>query len=215
MGLLATLTGISLLGKIVRLILLVVVGILVYLGVTLVQVWLTGRHYDPRPAQAIVVMGAAQYDGVPSPDLAARLNEAELLWRDHLAPLVVVTGSKEPGDVYTEAEASARYLEAAGIPAGDISQVGGRDSWENMALASGVLLERGDRQVLVVTDRFHEDRSLAIASSVGLTGYPTPTTTSPIRGWSAVPYYLKEAVGVGLGRIIGFNHLSSVHSSLG
>jgi uncharacterized SAM-binding protein YcdF (DUF218 family) len=214
-GLLATLTGISLLGKIVRLILLVVVGILVYLGVTLVQVWLTGRHYDPRPAQAIVVMGAAQYDGVPSPDLAARLNEAELLWRDHLAPLVVVTGSKEPGDVYTEAEASARYLEAAGIPAGDISQVGGRDSWENMALASGVLLERGDRQVLVVTDRFHEDRSLAIASSVGLTGYPTPTTTSPIRGWSAVPYYLKEAVGVGLGRIIGFNHLSSVHSSLG
>ncbi len=215
MGLLATLTGISLLGKIVRLILLVVVGILVYLGVTLVQVWLTGRHYDPRPAQAIVVMGAAQYDGVPSPDLAARLNEAELLWRDHLAPLVVVTGSKEPGDVYTEAEASARYLEAAGIPAGDISQVGGRDSWENMALASGVLLERGDRQILVVTDRFHEDRSLAIASSVGLTGYPTPTTTSPIRGWSAVPYYLKEAVGVGLGRIIGFNHLSSVHSSLG
>ena len=215
MGLLATLTGISLLGKIVRLILLVVVGILVYLGVTPVQVWLTGRHYDPRPAQAIVVMGAAQYDGVPSPDLAARLNEAELLWRDHLAPLVVVTGSKEPGDVYTEAEASARYLEAAGIPAGDISQVGGRDSWENMALASGVLLERGDRQILVVTDRFHEDRSLAIASSVGLTGYPTPTTTSPIRGWSAVPYYLKEAVGVGLGRIIGFNHLSSVHSSLG
>lgn len=215
MGLLATLTGISLLGKVVRLILLVVVGILVYLGVTLVQVWLTGRHYDPRPAQAIVVMGAAQYDGVPSPDLAARLNEAELLWRDHLAPLVVVTGSKEPGDVYTEAEASARYLEAAGIPAGDISQVGGRDSWENMALASGVLLERGDRQILVVTDRFHEDRSLAIASSVGLTGYPTPTTTSPIRGWSAVPYYLKEAVGVGLGRIIGFNHLSSVHSSLG
>jgi uncharacterized SAM-binding protein YcdF (DUF218 family) len=214
-GLLATLTGISLLGKIVRLIVLVVLVIVAYLAVTLVQVWLTGRHYDARPAQAIVVMGAAQYDGVPSPDLAARLNEAEVLWRDHLAPLVVVTGSKEPGDVFTEAEASARYLEAAGIPAGDIDQVGGRDSWENMALASGVLLERGDRRVLVVTDRFHEDRSLAIAASVGLTAYPTPTATSPIRGWSALPYYLKEAVGVGLGRIIGFSHLSSVHTSLG
>ncbi|HEX3566703.1 MAG TPA: hypothetical protein VHU17_15150, partial [Acidimicrobiales bacterium] len=60
MGLLATLTGISLLGKIIRLILLVVVVIVVYLGVTLVQVWLTGRHSDARPAQAIVVMGAAQ-----------------------------------------------------------------------------------------------------------------------------------------------------------
>lgn len=215
MGFLATLTGISLLGKIIRLILMVVVGIVVYLGVTLVQVWLTGRHYDPRPAQAIVVMGAAQYNGVPSPDLAARLNEAELLWREHLAPLVVVTGSKEPGDVFTEAQASARYLEATGIPAADIVQVGGRDSWSNLSQAAGVLLDRGDRQVLVVTDRFHEDRSLAIATSVGLTGYPTPTTTSPIQGWPAVPYYLKEAVGVALGRIIGFDHLSSVHSSLG
>jgi uncharacterized SAM-binding protein YcdF (DUF218 family) len=214
-GLLATLTGLSLLGKIIRLILLVVAGIVAYLGVTLVQVWLTGRHYDARPAQAIVVMGAAQYDGVPSPDLAGRLQEVELLWRDHLAPLVVVTGSKEPGDSFTEAEASARYLEAAGIPAGDIVQVGGRDSWENLSEASRVLLERGDRQVLVVTDRFHEDRSLAIATAVGLQAYPTPTSTSPIRGWSAVPYYLKEAVGVGVGRIIGFSHLSSVHSSLG
>lgn len=215
MGLLATLTGISLLGKIVRLILLVVLVVVAYFGVTLVQVWLTGRQYDPRPAQAIVVMGAAQYNGLPSPDLAARLNEAELLWRDHRAPLVVVTGSKEPGDVFTEAEASAKYLETTGIPAGDIVQVGGRDSWENLSLASAALVERGDRQVLMVTDRFHEDRSLAIASVVGLHAYPTPTTVSPIQGWSAVPYYLKEAVGVGLGRIIGFNHLSSVHSSLG
>jgi uncharacterized SAM-binding protein YcdF (DUF218 family) len=214
-GLLATLTGISLLGKIVRLILLVVLVVVAYFGVTLVQVWLTGRQYDPRPAQAIVVMGAAQYNGVPSPDLAARLDEAELLWRDHRAPLVVVTGSKEPGDVFTEAAASAKYLETTGIPAGDIVQVGGSDSWQNLSLASAALVERGDRQVLMVTDRFHEDRSLAIASAVGLHAYPTPTTVSPIQGWSAVPYYLKEAVGVGLGRIIGFNHLSSVHSSLG
>ena len=66
MGLLATLTGISLLGKIIRLIVLVVLVIVVYLAVTLVQVWLTGRHYDPRPAQAIVVMGAAQYNGLPA-----------------------------------------------------------------------------------------------------------------------------------------------------
>ncbi|MGH9074629.1 MAG: YdcF family protein [Acidimicrobiales bacterium] len=215
MGLLATLTGISLLGKIVRLVLLLVVVIVAYFCVTLVQVWLTGRHYDARPAQAIVVMGAAQYNGTASPDLAARLTEAELLWRQHLAPLVVVTGSKEPGDVFTEAEASARYLEATGIPAADIVQVGGRDSWQNLSLASAALLERGDRQVLVVTDRFHEDRSLAIATALGLTAYPTPTTTSPIQGWSAVPYYLKEAAGVSLGRIIGFNHLSSVHGSLG
>ncbi len=68
-----------------------------YLAVTGVQVWLTSRHHDARPAQAIVVMGAAQYDGVPSPDLAARLQDADSLWQRHLAPIMVVTGSKETG----------------------------------------------------------------------------------------------------------------------
>ena len=83
---------------------------------TAVQVWLTGRRYEPRAAGAIVVMGAAQYNGVPSPDLAARLDQAVILWRDRYATDIMVTGSKEPGDRYTEAEASARYLTAAGRP---------------------------------------------------------------------------------------------------
>ena len=77
----------------------------------------------------------------------------------------MVTGSKEPGDHYTEAQASARYLIAAGIPGDDILQAGGSDSWENLALAAPVLLAHGDSTVLMVTDPFHEDRSLAIASS--------------------------------------------------
>ena len=64
----------------------------------------------------------------------------------------------------------------------------------------------------MVTDKFHEARSMAIASSVGLTPHPTPTQTSPINGISAVPYYAKETVGVALGRIIGFDHLDSIHS---
>jgi hypothetical protein len=67
--------------------------------------------------------------------------------------------------------------------------------------------------VLVTTDPFHEDRSMAISSSLGLTPSPTPTRTSPITGWSTVPYFLKEAVGVGLGRIIGFNHLDWLHDA--
>ena len=66
--------------------------------------------------------------------------------------------------------------------------------------------------MLIVTDKFHEDRSMAIASSVGLTPHPTPTQTSPISGLSAVPYYAKETVGVALGRIIGFQNLDSIHS---
>ncbi len=215
MGLLATLTGLRLIRFIVRVVLYLVMAVLVYLAVTAVQVWLTGRRYEPRPAGAIVVMGAAQYNGVPSPDLAARLDEAELLWRQRYAVTVMVTGSKQPGDHYTESQASARYLVAAGVPAHDILQAGGNDSWNNLALAAPQLLARGDSTVLVVTDPFHEDRSLAIATDVGLLPYPTPTRTSPITGFATIPYYAKETVGVALGRIIGFDHLSALHASLG
>ncbi len=200
---------------ILKVALLVIAVLLVYLVVTAVQVWLTGRRYEPQAAGAIVVMGAAQYDGVPSPDLASRLDQAEVLWREHYASEVMVTGAKQPGDAFTEAEASARYLRAAGVPAGDILQAGGNDSWENLADAAPVLLARGDRTVLVVTDPFHEARSLAIASSVGLHPCPTPTESSPIKGIATVPYYAKETAGLALGRIIGFQNLGWVHASLG
>jgi uncharacterized SAM-binding protein YcdF (DUF218 family) len=124
----------------------------------------------------------------------------------------MVTGSKQPGDQYTEAQASARYLMDAGIPGRDIFESGGSDSWENLSQAAPVLLAHGDGTVLIVTDPFHEARSLAIASSVGLTPYPTPTRTSPITGVATIPYYAKETVGVALGRIIGYDHLSQLHT---
>ncbi|HEX7459350.1 MAG TPA: YdcF family protein [Acidimicrobiales bacterium] len=188
------------------------IGVLVYLAVTAFQVWRTGQQYAPQAAGAIVVMGAAQYNGVPSPDLRARLDEAALLWHQHYASTVMVTGSKEPGDTYTEAQASARYLESLAVPATDILQAGGRDSWQNLSEAAPILIARGDTDVLVVTDKFHVARSMAIASSVGLSPHPTPTQTSPINGLSALPYYAKETVGVALGRIIGFDHLNSIHA---
>jgi uncharacterized SAM-binding protein YcdF (DUF218 family) len=197
---------------VLRLVKYLLIGVVVYLAVTAYQVWRTGQQYAPQAAGAIVVMGAAQYNGVPSPDLRARLDQAALLWHQHYASTVMVTGSKEPGDAFTEAQASARYLESVGIPVADILQAGGRDSWENLSDAAPALIARGDTTVLVVTDKFHEARSMAIASSVGLTPHPTPTQTSPINGFSAVPYYAKETLGVALGRIIGFDNLDSIHS---
>jgi len=186
---------------------LVVTALVVYFVVTLVQVWLTSRHYDPHVAQAIVVMGSAQYDGVPSPDLRARLDQATVLYQQKYAPLIVVTGNKQPGDQFTEAEAAEKYLVYRGVPASAIVQAGGDDSWANLEDAASVLLARHDTDVLVVTDPFHEDRSCAIASDVGLSPSPTPTQTSPINGASTIPYFLKEALGVALGRVIGYQHL--------
>jgi uncharacterized SAM-binding protein YcdF (DUF218 family) len=186
------------------------VALAVYLGVTAFQVWRTGQRYQPTAAGAVVVMGAAQYNGVPSPDLRARLDQAALLWHQHYSTSIMVTGSKEPGDTYTEAEASDRYLVSRGIPAADIMQAGGRDSWDNLALAAPALIARGDTTVLVVTDPFHEARSLAIASSVGLTPFPTPAQHPAITGLSTVPFYAKETVGVAVGRIIGFDRLDNL-----
>jgi uncharacterized SAM-binding protein YcdF (DUF218 family) len=193
--------------KVIRLFLFFLVLVVGYLAVTAVQVWLTSRHSEPRVAQAVVVMGAAQYDGVPSPDLAARLSDAYSLWHRRLVPLVVVTGYKEPGDLFTEAQASAIWLKARGVPARDIVEVGGDDSWANLSDAAAALHQRGLDRVLIATDGFHEDRSLAIATNVGLRAWPVPATSSPITGWSTVPYFAKETLGVAIGRIAGYQRL--------
>jgi uncharacterized SAM-binding protein YcdF (DUF218 family) len=192
---------------------IVVAAIVLYFVVTLVQVWLTSRDYDPHPAGAILVMGAAQYNCAPSPDLRARLEEALSLYRDGYAKLIVVTGSKQPGDKCTEAESGAMYLESNEVPVPDILEAGGNNTYENIEDAAAKLSARKVRVVLVTTDPFHEDRSMAIASDMDLDPSPTPTQNSPISGWSRVPFFLKEAVGVGLGRIIGYNHLEWLHDT--
>jgi uncharacterized SAM-binding protein YcdF (DUF218 family) len=158
-------------------------------------------------------MGAAQYNCVPSPDLRARLDQALILYRQRYAHRIMVTGYKEAGDHCTEAQSGAMYLESKGVPSWDIMQAGGDNTYENIAAAALVLERHGVRVVLVTTDPFHEARSMAIASNLSLSPSPTPTRTSPITGWSTVPYFLKEAVGVGLGRIIGYNHLEWLHDA--
>ncbi len=215
MAILGALAGLRLLRWVLRIVIWTILAVFVYFLITGAQVWMTGRRYDPRPAKAIVVLGSAQYDGVPSPDLASRLQEALLLWHDKDAPTVMVTGGKESSDRFTEAGASARYLEDHGVPSDDIMTASGRDTWQSLDLAAPELRARGDSTVLLVTDPFHEDRSLAIAKDVGLVAYPTPTHSSPIKGWSTLPYYAKETVGVALGRIVGFDHLGWLHAEAG
>ena len=150
--------------------------IVLYFGVTLVQVWLTSRQYDPHPAGAILVMGAAQYDCVPSPDLRARLDQAATLYHQGYAPLIMVTGNKKPGDKCTEAQSGAMYLEdVKGVPRSAILEAGGDDSYQNISEARPALLAHGAKVVLVTTDPFHEDRSMAIATDLSLTPSPTPT----------------------------------------
>jgi uncharacterized SAM-binding protein YcdF (DUF218 family) len=191
---------------------LAAVGLVVaYLLFNFAQVWWAARQNQDRPAQAIVVLGAAQYNGVPSRDLRARLDQALLLWRAGLAPVVVVTGGKEPGDEYTEATAGATYLEARGVPPADVVAEGtGRNSWQSLVAAASMLEGRQARRVLLVSDPFHDKRIALMAGELGLTPYVAPTRTSPIRGLAVIPYFAKETVEVALGRIIGFRRLTGV-----
>jgi uncharacterized SAM-binding protein YcdF (DUF218 family) len=182
----------------------VTVGVL-YLGVTFVQVWLASRQDQARPVQAIVVLGAAQYNGVPSPDLKARLDHAYDLYQRHLADTVVVTGGKQPGDRYTEATASADYLAARGVPqVAILREVGGRNSWQSLASSAAFLKQRRLDTVLLVSDPFHDKRIALMADELGLRPYVSPTRTSPLGTGAKVANYVKETGEVAIGRIIGF-----------
>jgi len=188
----------------------------VYLGVTFVGVW-SMSHRDQarasgpsagRPDQAIVVLGAAQYDGRPSPVLAARLDHALDLWRRHLAPVMVVTGGREPGDRFTEAAASADYLSAHGVPSASVlRETTGRTSWESLAAAARLLERRGITDVVLVSDPFHSERLALISGELGLRARVSPTRTSPISGVSNVAYLGRETLAVAAGRVLGFRRL--------
>lgn len=185
-----------------------VVLFVVYWLITLVQVWSAGRADHDAPVDAIVVMGAAQYDGRPSPQLQARLDHVVELWSDGSAPLVIVTGGKQPGDRFTEAEASRRYLVDRGVPASAIvGEESGRSSWESLRNVAESADEWGVRTVILVSDPFHSLRIRLIAEELGLVAYTSATDTSPVRGWTAARKHLEESVGVAVGRIVGFERL--------
>ena len=180
-----------------------------YFGVTFVQVWWTSRQDDARPAQAVIVLGAAQYDGRPSSVLRARLDHAADLYRRKIAPVVVVTGGKAEGDRFTESAASANYLHTKGVPDEAIlREATGRTSWQSLAASAQFLIvERRIRDVVLVSDPFHAARIRGIASELGFRAATSPTRTSPIKGLSEFRHMVTETAQVGIGRVIGFRRL--------
>jgi uncharacterized SAM-binding protein YcdF (DUF218 family) len=199
----------------VKLAVKVVAGLLaavaLYLGITFLQVWRAARADQARPAEAIVVFGTAQYNGVPSPVLAARLDHAIELYRRGLAPVIVVTGGNQPGDEFTEATASANYLIERGVPDEDVlREVSGTSSWQSLAAAANFLDDRDINDVLLVSDPFHSLRIRAMAHELGLEGHASPTRTSPIKGFTEARYMVRETVAVAVGRITGFRRQASI-----
>jgi uncharacterized SAM-binding protein YcdF (DUF218 family) len=162
---------------VLALIVVVVVG-------TAAMVWHTGRTDDRRHSDVIVVMGAAQYDGKPSEILAARLDHAAALWRDHVAPRIVTIGGNRPGDRFTEASAGARYLEQQGVPSEDLVQVPtGSDTLLSLRATAIELRKRGWKSAVLVTDPWHSLRSRTMARDLSINAVTSPVHTGPaVRG---------------------------------
>jgi uncharacterized SAM-binding protein YcdF (DUF218 family) len=179
------------------------VAALVYLGVVLVQVLVASGRDDRSGSDAIVVLGAAQWDGRPSPVLQARLDHAHELYDAGVAPKVVLTGSKQPGDHFTEAFAGYRYLAEQGVPGDSLTIVDdGSSTWESLAAAQRVLDADGAGRVTLVSDGYHARRLAGIAAELGLDAVVSPTGTRASPGQVA-----RETLLVAVGELVGYGRM--------
>lgn len=183
-------------------------ALLLYFGVTLVQVWSATRADERAESGAIVVLGAAQYDGRPSRVLRARLDHAMDLYDDGLAPEIWVTGGNRPGDRFTEAGAAAAYLYGQGVPGSAVELITtGSTSYESLAASARFLRRRDINKVLLVSDPFHSLRVAGIADEVGLEAGVSPTPYSPFDGLQRWRQLIRETAAVSLGRLVGYRRL--------
>ena len=182
----------------------------VYFLISLLQVCNTGRSADRQPVDAIVVLGAAQYDGRPSPQLQARLDHALELWNLNLASYIVVTGGKQEGDRFTEAATARKFFESSGVASDLIfEENSGTTTYASLFAVSKVATDLKIARVLIVSDPFHLLRAKLIASEVGLDASSSSTRTSVIQGGEEFRRNLQEAAGVAIGRIVGFQRVDS------
>lgn len=183
---------------------LVVLG---YFAVTFLQVWRASTWDDAPTADAIVVMGAAQYDGRPSPVLEARLAHALMLYRNGSAPVIVVTGGRMEGDTFTEATSGYNWLRARGVPDEAIlKEVQGRSTFESLSATARFLDERDVDEVILVSDGYHALRVQGIAREVGL----TPHVSVVSSGDASIAQMGRETIAVGVGRITGYGRLTRI-----
>ena len=156
--------------------LVVVLG--AFAGVTAHRVFAVSHENQMHRADAIVVLGAAQYDGKPSPILEARLVHALQLYRARLAPAIITSGGHQPGDTsgYTESSVAARWLLQQGVPPGRVFlEDTGRTTWQSMSNVAAIGRAQGFRTVILVTDPLASARAQQMALAVGFTAaYVSP-----------------------------------------
>jgi uncharacterized SAM-binding protein YcdF (DUF218 family) len=186
-----------------------VVGAVLLGGYMAVRISAQGDRDEQQPADAIVVLGAAQFDGTPGGVFEARLRHAVDLYQQGLAPYFVVTGGKLPGDRTTEAATARKWAIAHGVPASAIlGENQGRNTLESLEAVATILREHGLRTAVFVSDETHMLRVLRMASDQGIVAWGSPTRTSatdrdPVRRQKAMLHEMAGLVAyyVGGGRL--------------
>jgi uncharacterized SAM-binding protein YcdF (DUF218 family) len=173
---------------------------------TALAIWWTARK-DSRPSSdAIVVLGTAQYNGVPSAFFEARLEHAIALYEDGVAPVIVTVGGKLAGDEFTEAEAGRAYLAESGIPDDALLAVEeGVDTLESMRVVAAAFAERGWSSAVLVSDPWHAMRAERMAEDAGMDAASSPTRQGPAVQTRATQfrYILRETAAYLLYRATG------------
>lgn len=198
--------------RLLRLSMVIVGLVVVYLAVTALQVrgaantdnWARSSHRT----EAIVVLGAAQYDGKPSPVLAKRLDHALELHQQGAAETIVVTGFKRADDRFTEAYAGFKYLRNHGVPESALVVVDdGSNTWESLSAVKRVLAKRGIDEVVLVSTRYHNRRLQGISGELGLRA-----EVSSVGPAASGPQIVSETLKVAVGQVIGYRRLAVLTS---
>ncbi len=173
---------------------------------TATAIWWIARQ-DARPASdAIVVLGSAQYNGVPSSIFEARLEHARELYEEGVAPVVVTVGGKATGDTFTEAEAGRDYLAQNGVPADALLVVPeGVDTLESVRAVAAEFADRDWNSAVLVSDPWHAMRAERMAEDAGLDAASSPTRQGPAvqTRTTQLRYILRETAAYLLYRATG------------
>ena len=150
-------------------------------GCVLLAIFIFGRRDEARPADTIVVLGAAQYDGKPSPVLKARLDHAVQLYERHIAPTMILTGGVGVGDTVSEAQVGKRYVMKQGVPEEHILiEPAGVSTEQSMEAVKRLMTGSRMNSAVLVSDPFHMLRLRLLASKLSIKAFSSPTRTSPI-----------------------------------
>jgi len=165
-----------------RLIAVVVLLVLIVPSYVSYQIWRTGHTAKPVASDAIIVLGAAQFNGVPTPILSARIEEARALFRAGLAPLIITVGAGAKGDNFSEAQSSSNTLKRGAhlVKAAKVVTISvGRDTLSSTVAYAAYMRLHNLKSVIISTDPYHCYRAIAMAQDAGLTASCAPVTSGP------------------------------------